>query len=136
MNQDKPNSSTSGIEAGLQSIAAALFRLNDVGTVDANGWTLLFAGAKRIWVRKYLWTGSVSMAQYSNITLPSLALPVGISNRGGMVLNFMARCSDRTFLVNERQQDSVTNITFEVNEWHNATITLTYVQFDMIAIEL
>ena len=108
-------------------------QMNPSKTTDANGWTVTDLGTRKVYTRKYLWTGSQSMPQYSNFSLPSIPLPSGISTRAGIVANFQARCNDRTFIVNERVTDTATNFSIEVSEWHFATLTLTYVYVDLIA---
>lgn len=100
---------------------------------DANGWRVRDFGTFKRYLYKYLWTGSFSMTQYSNYSPPGLALPVGVATRADITATYNARCTDRTFLVNERVADTSTGFAFEVNQWHNATITLTFVRIDIEA---
>lgn len=100
---------------------------------DANGWRVRDFGTFKRYLYKYVWTGSQSMAQYSNLSLPNLALPVGVATRADITALCTPRHTDRTFLTNERVPDTSNVFSFEVNEWHNATITLTFVRIDIEA---
>lgn len=107
--------------------------LNPTTSTDANGWTVTDFGSRKLYTRKYSWTGSQAMPADSNYSLPSIALPVGVSTRAGMFMTFEARCNDRTYIVNERVNEAATTVSLEVSEWHSASITLTNVWVDLIA---
>lgn len=108
-------------------------QLNLSVTTDANGWTVTDFGVKKMYTYKYTWTGSVAVGANSSYSIPTISLPVGISNRGDIVATWTARCTDRVWLVNERTTDTSTSFALEVNNWYTSTFTLTRCLVDIVA---
>ena len=105
-------------------------------TIDANGWTVRQVGLKKMYTYKMYWTGSVSVGSNNVYRLPSIPLPVGISTRADMVLNYTASGNDRVWLFNDRGSGGSTSLNVEASNWYTVTLTLTRAYIDVIAWEL